>query len=73
MNCGDTVLIPAPGSGVTPHLWIIVTEPNQDGLCIIVNLTTLGGSQDQTVTIAKGEHPFVNRPTSVQQCRRLAL
>ena len=60
------MLIPAPGSGVTPHLWIVVTEPDDRGICIIVNLTTLRHGQDQTVTIAANEHPFVNRPTSVR-------
>ena len=59
MHCGDTLLIPAPGSGVTPHLWIILTEPNDAQHCIIVNLTTLRNSQDQTMSIMPGEHPFV--------------
>ena len=67
MHCGDTLLIPAPGvAGVKPHLWIIVTEPDENSLCIIVNLTSLRGSQDQTVTIMPGEHPFVIHPTSVR-------
>jgi hypothetical protein len=67
MRCGDTLLIPAPGSGsATPHLWVIVTEPNDNDACIIVNLTTLRHNQDQTVSIMPGEHPFVIRPTSVR-------
>src|SRR5229473_7806297 len=66
MHCGDTLLIPAPGAGVTPHLWIVLTEPNDSQHCIIVNLTTLRNSQDQTMSIMPGEHPFVNRPTSVR-------
>ena len=66
MHCGDTLPIPAPGSGVIPHLWIVVTEPDENDLCIIVNLTTLKASQDQTVIIGPGERPFVNRPTYVR-------
>ena len=68
MRCGDTLLIPAPapGSTITPHLWIIVTEPDHDHRCVIVNLTTLRGAQDQTVTLAPGDHPFINRATSVR-------
>ena len=64
MHCGDTLLIPAPGSSdETPHLWIIVTEP--DPLCAIVCVSTLRYNKDQTVLLRSGEHPFVNRTTSV--------
>ena len=66
MRSGDTLLIPAPGAGGTPHLWIIATEPDDDHLCIIVNFTTLRNSQDQTVSIMPSEHPFVTRPTSIR-------
>lgn len=67
MHCGDTVLIPAPGSDLTPHLWIIVTEPVQDThLCVIVNVTTLRNSQDRTVTLSVGDHPFIRHQSSVR-------
>jgi hypothetical protein len=67
MHCGDTVLIPAPGGSITPHLWIVVTEPSPEtDLCVIVNLTTLRNSQDQTVALNRGDHPFINRPSSVR-------
>ena len=66
MRCGDTLLIPAPGSSVTPHLWIVVTEPDDNHSCVIVNLTTLRNSQDQTVSLLPGEHPFVQHPTAVR-------
>ena len=67
MRCGDTVLIPAPGAGITPHLWIVVTEPTNDThVCVIVNLTTLRNSQDQTVALNRGDHPFINHPSSVR-------
>jgi hypothetical protein len=64
MHCGDTFLIPAPGtSAETPHLWIVVTEP--DPLCVIVCLSTLRFNKDQTVLLRAGEHPFVRRDTAV--------
>jgi hypothetical protein len=64
MHCGDTFLIPAPGSGdETPHLWIVVTEP--DPLCVIVCLSTLRFNKDQTVLLRAGEHSFVRRDTAV--------
>lgn len=63
MDCGDTLLIPAPGGGETPHLWAILTKP--DPLCIIVSLTTLRHNKDQTVILRKGDHGFVNHETIV--------
>jgi hypothetical protein len=66
MQCGDTLLIPAPGMGVTPHLWILAMDPVTDTqLCIIVNVTTLRNSRDQTVVLRKGEHPFVTHDSAV--------
>jgi hypothetical protein len=64
MHCGDTLLIPAPGTAAeTPHLWIILTEP--DPLCAIVCLSTLRHDKDQTVLLRSEEHPFINRDTTV--------
>lgn len=57
MNCGDTLLIPAPGTcEETPHPRIVVTEP--DPLCVIVCLSTLRYNKDQTVVLRRGEHAF---------------
>ncbi len=64
MDCGDTLLIPAPGtSDETPHLWVILTRP--DPLCAIVCLSTLRYEKDQTVVLRRGEHPFVKWDTVV--------
>ena len=66
MRCGDTLLIPAPGSDVTPHLWIVVTEPAPDThRCVIVSVTTLRYNKDQTVTLVTGDHPFIRHPSVV--------
>src|ERR1019366_6405873 len=46
MDCGDTFLMPAPGGPVTPHLWIVVTQPDPEThLCVIVSVTTLRKQQ----------------------------
>jgi hypothetical protein len=66
MHCGDTLLIPAPGSDVKPHLWIVVTEPNAEThLCIIVSVTTLRNNKDQTVTVRVGDHPFLRHDSVI--------
>jgi hypothetical protein len=64
MNCGDTLLIPAPGTcDETPHLWIVVTEP--DPLCVIVCVSTLRYNKDRTVVLRRGEHAFIEHDTAV--------
>jgi len=64
MKCGDTLLIPAEGTGdEIPHLWIVVTEP--DPLCVIVCPSSLRYGKDQTVLLRAGDHPFVRKDTCV--------
>ncbi len=67
MHCGDALLLPAPASGVgTPHLWILVTEPDPaTHLCVIVSVTTLREGKDQTVILDKGDHPFIRHSSTV--------
>ena len=60
MDCGASLLIPAPGLGNT-HLWIVATAP--DPRCILVSLTTLRFDRDQTVVLHPGDHPFVRHQT----------
>jgi hypothetical protein len=49
----------------TAHLWVIVTEPDPDERFLIVSLTSLKGSKDQTVILHVGEHPFLKWATCV--------
>jgi hypothetical protein len=66
MDCGDTFLMPAPGGVATPHLWIVVTQPDpQTHLCAIVSVTTLRNSKDQTVILRPGDHPFIRRDSTI--------
>lgn len=66
MDCGDTFLMPAPGGVATPHLWIVVTQPDpQTHLCAIVSVTTLRNSKDQTVILRPGDHPFIRHDSTI--------
>jgi hypothetical protein len=66
MDCGYTFLMPAPGSMITPHLWIVLTQPDQaTQLCAIVSVTTLRESKDQTVILRAGDHPFVRHDSAI--------
>src|SRR5574337_1406583 len=67
MKSGDAFLMPAPGiSNRTPHLWIVLSDPTVDNRAVvIVSITTLRHGAEQTVILRKGEHPFINRDSSV--------
>lgn len=66
MECGDTFLMPAPGGPATPHLWIVITQPDATGwLCVIVSVTTLRYGKDQTVVLRPGDHPFIRHDSTV--------
>lgn len=66
MKAGDCLLMPKPGATQIPHLWIVITEPNKDDECVIVNLTTYRLMSDTTVVLKKGDHPFIEHDTVVQ-------
>ena len=66
MECGDTFLMPAPGGFATPHLWIVITEPEPDSYrCAIVSVTTLRNNKDQTVILGSGDHPFIRHQSTI--------
>jgi len=66
MDCGDTFLMPAPGGAATPHLWIVITQPDRlTHECAIVSLTTLRNSKDQTVILRIGDHPFIRHDSTI--------
>jgi hypothetical protein len=47
------------------HLWVIASDPDPAGNSLIVSLTSLKGSKDQTVILHAGEHPFIKWATCV--------
>src|ERR1039457_2365672 len=58
--------MPAPGGQVTPHLWIVVTQPDpQTHLCAIASITTLRNSKDQTIILRPGDHPFIRHDSAI--------
>ena len=66
MRSGDTFLYPLDPPN-TAHLWIVLTNPDSDGLVLIVNVTTTYSLDkervDTTVSLNPGEHPFVRKPS----------
>ena len=63
-RAGDTFLYPLDQSG-REHLWVVATEPDTDDQLVIVSLTSLRGSKDQTVILLAHQHDFVRHDTCV--------
>ena len=61
---GATYKFPIPGKS-TPHLWVVLTDPDDNDEVAMVNLTTRRIGSDDTVILDFGDHPFVKHPTVV--------
>jgi hypothetical protein len=44
---------------------MVVTNPNSENLVLIVDITSFKSWQDQTVTLNRGEHPFITETSCV--------
>ena len=64
VSAGETYKLRKPGDD-TPHLWAVITNPDQDDNVVIVNLTTRQPHSDDTVVLSRGEHPFVRHETVI--------
>jgi hypothetical protein len=64
-HAGQTFLYPLNDDSQTEHLWIIATEPNAEQAFATVSFTSLRGAKDPTVTLLKGEHPFLKWDTCI--------
>ena len=63
-SAGATYKIPDLGNGV-PHLWVVLTDPDENGEVAMVSLTTRRKGSDDTVILDSHDHPFVIRETAV--------
>lgn len=65
MNAGDTMLIPLPSTSVDSHLWMVISDPVQSDVCLLVNFASWRHDKDQACVLMAGEHPYVNKQTCV--------
>jgi hypothetical protein len=59
---GDTVHIPdtgPPHDRGKPHLFVILTNPCDKGMALLVPICTIRGRYDTTCPVKAGEHEFV--------------
>jgi hypothetical protein len=64
VQVGDTFLIPKRGDEFE-HLWIVLTEPDDDGNAVCVNVTRKELYSDTTTVLKPGEHPFISKESVV--------
>lgn len=64
-SAGQTYLFPLNDDTLRAHLWIIATEPNEEGQFATACFTSLKGTKDQTVILQKREHKFIKWDTCV--------
>jgi hypothetical protein len=66
MKAGDTF---RPADGTVDsfvHLWVIISDPEQDpDQVLIVSLTTYHSKKDTACILMPGDHPFIHKRTCV--------
>lgn len=67
MRPGDTFITTDPSTARDTHLWVIVSDPDQDeDRIIILNLTTAAKHHDKTCVLVVGDHPFITRDSAIK-------
>lgn len=68
MNLGDTFLN-AAGRGVSPHLWIVLSDPARDpDRVVIANVNTVRdytSAAEAICRLSPGDHPFIRHASYV--------
>jgi hypothetical protein len=73
---GRALLLSGTAAAVpSPHLWLILTDPDASGQVLGVMVVSLKSFSDRTVLLAAGEHPFIRHESSVDfgSARRLKV
>jgi hypothetical protein len=67
---GQTFLVP---SGPDLHLFFAITEEDNDGMQILVNVSSIDPdiSHDPTCTLSKGDHEFIKDPSYITYGRAI--
>lgn len=66
MQAGDTMMVAEPGTSLDSHLWIVISDPQQNSdQIVIVNLTSFRPDKDQACVLDVGDHPFIQKRTCV--------
>lgn len=65
VSAGDTFVLRKPGRNSIPHLWVVVTDPDDDGKVVIASLTTRRPHSDDTVILRRGDHLFIRHETVI--------
>lgn len=65
-HCGETFLLFDDENFTgTPHLHIVITEPDETGWLVLVSVTTRRAKSDTMVCLDAGDHPFITHPSVI--------
>ncbi|HET8635890.1 MAG TPA: hypothetical protein VFL96_03485 [Acidobacteriaceae bacterium] len=66
MHCGEAFLLFDDESfSGTPHLHIVIAEPDEAGQLVLVSITTRRAKSDTMVCLDAGDHPFITHPSVI--------
>jgi hypothetical protein len=47
------------------HPWFVCTQPNRQGLVVVVSATDLGKAMDKTCVLRSGEHALITKDSAI--------
>lgn len=66
VRCGDTFLLfDEENPAEKAHLHLVITDPDDQGQCVLVSVTTRRAKSDTMVCLNAGDHPFLTHPSVI--------
>ena len=66
MKCGSTYLLyDDEGPASTPHLHVVISDPDENDRIVLVSVTTERAKSDTTTRLEAKNHPFIDNPSVI--------
>lgn len=66
MKCGATYLLyDEEGPDSTPHLHVVISDPDENDQIVLVSVTTERAKSDTTTRLEAKIHPFIEKPSVI--------
>jgi len=52
-------------AGIGCHLWVVISEPDSEGMVVCVNLTDSNNYPDSSCHLKVGDHAFITKPSAI--------
>jgi len=64
LRAGNTFYSPTPDNRI-PHLWIVLSDPDDDGFAICASVTSAQDDSERTTVCKKGDHPLISHESVI--------